>query len=598
MSGASNLLGAETNGVAFSASDNSMEIRDTTTPANNYIGSLPAKIGSVGRTVGAMQYGASQLLEWGPENLELWSEDFSNVSWQKTDTTVTANAETAPDGNVTADKLTQGVATNATVDTNAAKSIVVGTTVTASRHIKRDNCDWVVVAVIGAANSVNAWFNVATGAVGAHTQVGVGVFINKTIEPAANGFYRCSVTGTVGASVNTASRSFCVSSDGSTTRLANGSRFEWGGQIQRAAAPSSYRPTTTVGSYGLRRDYDPRLNGKAGFLREEARINIVLWNRDLTNAAWVKTNTTAVKNQTGPDGIANAASSLTATAANGTCVQTIAIASTTRWQSAFVKRITGSGVVEMTMDNVTWTPITVTASWAPVEIPGQTPPNPVLVGFRIATSGDAIAVDLVQNEIGAFRTSPIITTTAAVTRGADVASLPIAQMPVGLSANTLYARLMAKTLNQQAVAFGFNSTAANESFFIGKADATNATAGNNWLATLNDASPVLRAMAATANDGLIHEIATAYDNTTMSASLDGTAVVTAANTQTPTPTKLNFGGREDGQHFNGWVLDGMALPLHKSDAQLVVMATPSEGAPKLVGGQLLKSPLLHGRLLG
>jgi hypothetical protein len=41
------------------------------------------------------------------------------------------------------------------------------------------------------------------------------------------------------------------------------------------------------------------------------------------------------------------------------------------------------------------------------------------VGFKISTSGDAIDVDCVQNEAGAVATSPIVTTTAAVTRNAD-----------------------------------------------------------------------------------------------------------------------------------------------------------------------------------
>jgi hypothetical protein len=46
-----------------------------------------------------------------------------------------------------------------------------------------------------------------------------------------------------------------------------------------------------------------------------------------------------------------------------------------------------------------------------------------VVGFRIVTSGDAIAVDYAQLENGAFSTSAIETTTAAVTRSADVCSI-------------------------------------------------------------------------------------------------------------------------------------------------------------------------------
>ena len=132
-------------------------------------------------------------------------------------------------------------------------------------------------------------------------------------------------------------------------------------------------------------------------------------------------NVTAAKNQTGVDGTATAASSLTATSANGTCLQAITLGSAARWQTAYVKRITGSGVINMTMDNgATWTAIPVTSSWARVAIPTQTLANPT-VGFRIVTNGDAVAVDFVQNENSLLQaTSPLATTTAAVTRSNEL----------------------------------------------------------------------------------------------------------------------------------------------------------------------------------
>jgi len=167
--------------------------------------------------------------------------------------------------------------------------------------------------------------------------------------------------------------------------------------------------------------FDHSLTGvQLGILSDGARTNVVPWNRDLTNVAWTKTNVTAAKNQVGIDGVANSASSLTATANAGTCLQAITLSSSARAQSAFVKRLTGSGTVEMTMNGgSTWTAITPTSSWARFTIPTATLANPS-VGFRIATSGDAIAVDFVQNENGIMPSSPIATTTVAVTRAADV----------------------------------------------------------------------------------------------------------------------------------------------------------------------------------
>lgn len=179
------------------------------------------------------------------------------------------------------------------------------------------------------------------------------------------------------------------------------------------------------------------IGGVRHLLLEMARTNVVLWNRDATNAAWTKTNVTAAKTQTGIDGSANSASLLTATAGNGTCLQAITLASSARYQSAFVKRVTGSGTVQMTMDNgATWTAITLTASWTRVTIPTQTLANPT-VGFRIITNGDAIAVDYVQNENGIAPSSAIATTTVSLTRAADSLYFTYSALPQEM---TVYAK--------------------------------------------------------------------------------------------------------------------------------------------------------------
>ena len=186
----------------------------------------------------------------------------------------------------------------------------------------------------------------------------------------------------------------------------------------------SGRMVETAGTNVPRFEHDPATGECLGFLYEgEVRSNLLLQNRTLTAAAWVATNITTAKDQTGADGVGNSASSITATAANGTILQAITSASTARATSAYVKRITGSGAIEMTQNGgATWTAVTVTSSWSRVSIPSATVTNPS-VGFRIATSGDAIAVDYVQCENGAFVTSAIETTTAAVTRNADVVSI-------------------------------------------------------------------------------------------------------------------------------------------------------------------------------
>lgn len=189
----------------------------------------------------------------------------------------------------------------------------------------------------------------------------------------------------------------------------------------------------------------PRISNK-GLLIEKAATNVAIQNRDLSNAAWVKVNTTGAKDQTGVDGVANSASSVTATSGNGTILQTDVLGSSSRMASTFVKRITGSGTVNMTTDGATFTAITVTSNWTRVNIPAQTVTNPI-TGFQIVTSGDVIAVDLVQNETGPIMTSPIATAAAAVTRSVDnvtFSALPYWYSAFGMS---MYAEYTLPNIN-------------------------------------------------------------------------------------------------------------------------------------------------------
>lgn len=137
----------------------------------------------------------------------------------------------------------------------------------------------------------------------------------------------------------------------------------------------------------------------------------------------MKTNVTAAKNQPGADAVASAtgASSLTATSNGGTCLQSIVLASAICVTHARIRRLVGTGTIEMTQDNgSTWTDVTaqIGSVYARVSIPSATLANPV-VGFRFGTSGDSIAVDYFQCENNTYPSSPLATTSASVFRGTE-----------------------------------------------------------------------------------------------------------------------------------------------------------------------------------
>lgn len=182
-----------------------------------------------------------------------------------------------------------------------------------------------------------------------------------------------------------------------------------------------------------------------GFLGEPAATNSALYAHDFSQAAtWVPSNMTCTKTATGLRGTANSGSTCTASAGNGTVLQTFTTGAATRTTSGYIKRRTGTGNVYVTRDNGgTYSDITASVSaseWRRI-VPKQTVgcmgsagatnskcivvaamtsggANPVF-GIKLATSGDAVDLDFWQDEAGAEATTPIETTTIAVVRNAD-----------------------------------------------------------------------------------------------------------------------------------------------------------------------------------
>jgi hypothetical protein len=129
-------------------------------------------------------------------------------------------------------------------------------------------------------------------------------------------------------------------------------------------------------------------------------------------------------------GIAGSASSLLATAANATCLQTVTKTIADFVTSADIKRIIGTGTVSITVDGgTTWVDVTgnlSTSTWYRAQTTKNTA-NP-RIGFRLASSGDKIAVDYSNVEAGTVATSRILTTTVAVTRPASAITVPVASV--------------------------------------------------------------------------------------------------------------------------------------------------------------------------
>ena len=125
------------------------------------------------------------------ENLLLWSQEFDNASWVKVNSTVTANAISAPDGTTTADKVIPDTSTNNHyVRQSLLSSVPIGSTVTISVFAKADGYNF--FTIVADNNQSRRCFDLVNGTVGATG----GITNTASIVSAGSGWYRCVFTFT------------------------------------------------------------------------------------------------------------------------------------------------------------------------------------------------------------------------------------------------------------------------------------------------------------------------------------------------------------------------------------------------------------------
>lgn len=359
-------------------------------------------------------------------NFALQSEDLTDSSWVTSSASVVGDQTTAPDGTLTADQFIVGASGDGST-THSITMTVGGTaigatseTYTASIYVKPSSNTWINLEFFGKnGTSHNCYFNTSTGAIGSCSSIESA---STTAE--ANGFYRFSVTSSLGATTGVIPkiRVYLASADGTKTFTGNGSNsvYLWGAQINSGGVSPYVRTTTTPAS-------TPRIESN-GILLEGLRKNQLLWSRDLATTTWTRTNMSATKTATGRDGVVNSASIITATADNATVCQSVTLASASTSVSADIKRITGTGAVTLSADNGSTygsdvSSLLSTNDWYRAYKENQLLTNPTFC-IKLAVNGDSVAVDYTQLESGAFISARIPTTGTLLTRYADKLSIP------------------------------------------------------------------------------------------------------------------------------------------------------------------------------
>lgn len=182
----------------------------------------------------------------GSQNMLLRSEEMDNASWLKTDTTITADATVSPDGLTTADLLTEGSAGTGqiyqTVTVEPQKAY------TASLYLKYGNHDWVKIQFYEAdsSNQARVWVNLTTGALGTSDATGTGVVnLGTTITNVGNGWYRVTISATF-TNTNIALYITSATTNSGSTRVNNGTRYQWGAQVNQRSVAAAYQKTVAT----------------------------------------------------------------------------------------------------------------------------------------------------------------------------------------------------------------------------------------------------------------------------------------------------------------------------------------------------------------
>jgi hypothetical protein len=193
------------------------------------------------------------ILEASRANLAIRSEQMDDNVYIKFQGSVTANATTAPDGTVTADKFVEDSTNNAHAFYGPTPTITANQPVAFSRWFKAGERNLIRMNCCDTLSVVGRWadINLSTGTITNTGTTGSPGAITSpwAIQAYGNGWYRVSVAFTIDATQTTAMMNNHMQAvAGVDTYTGDGvsGLYSWGGQIEQNAFPSSY--IKTVGS--------------------------------------------------------------------------------------------------------------------------------------------------------------------------------------------------------------------------------------------------------------------------------------------------------------------------------------------------------------
>ena len=386
-----------------------------------YTGPTP----SFSRASSGTYFNASGVLKTAAYNLINYSQDFENAYWTNSNVRVYSNSELAPDGTLTADKIANNQTTGFH-SINKTTGISITGPLTASIYVKAAGVTSFGFEIV---DNFRAIINLIDGSVVSNTLSSSTV----TVTNAGNGWWRVAYSYTSNIS------RVIFYPNGVTSFTGDGVSgvIMWGLQIENSPVANDYVRTTASAASTPR--FNHVYNGTSwvskGLLVEEQRTNMATYSEDFSNAAYGISGVTVLANQVAaPDGNTTA-DKLTMTS-SGTFYQSPLYGSAGTQTGSVWLRADSTQTVMLRIANdsggeSTTSTITVTTSWQRFSVARTFAANPIKIWFgidqRTALGGPNAAATIYgwgyQIELGSFPTSYIPTTTAAVTRSADVCQI-------------------------------------------------------------------------------------------------------------------------------------------------------------------------------
>ena len=516
------------------------------------------------RTSAATFVGSNGLVQTTPASVNLLTQtqQFDNAAWIKFNSSATANTTVAPDGTSTADTFTENTATGQHGVYQGA-AVVSGSTYTWSGYVKNNGRSIVQFQLQATANVYFVEFDLT--AVTTTNRSGTGT---ATITDAGNGWYRITATATATGSGTGYWQLNLCSAANTASYTGNGTSgiFIWGAQLEAASAATTYT-RNNGGVFPPRFDYDPVTLAAKGLLIEEQRTNLALNSAFFPSTVWAKINASLTTGIDDPAG-GSLATTLTATAADGTIQQAAVSTAGTYSTSIWIRRRTGTGQVSLRCGDLTAIPITVTSSWVRYTATAVATSTTIRLAVILNVSGDEVDIWGGQIEAGAFATSYIPTAGAStVTRTTDQCAIVAPNFAPWYNQSEGSFVFEGSALAPSTLAFGYNALTASDGTLnncnrIGLYSNfwfTDTRTGN--VTQANVSPPSSYTQNATA------KVAYAYKTNDFAASVNGGTALTDTSGTVPTVVnRLLIGGPT--LELNGHIRSIRYFPVRLSNAQL------------------------------